>query len=75
MVDVKIVAQRVRAGREGRQLRREDVASRAKVSITTVNNLEQGRWLPRIETLDRIASVLGVSVAELLEGELLPMAA
>lgn len=66
MVDVKVVAQRVRDGREEKKLRREDVASQAKVSKTTVDSLEQGRRLPRIETLDRIAEVLGVSVSDLL---------
>ena len=66
MVDRTRVAERARERRRAIGLRREDVAVRAGVSSTTVDNLEQGKRLPRIETLDRIAEVLGVPLADLL---------
>lgn len=75
MVDMKVVARKTRELRTEGKLRREDIAVKAKVSMSTVELLEQGRRLPRIETLDRIAGVLGVSVSELLAVSRLPVAA
>ena len=75
MVDAQAVAQRARSKRRERGLKREELAVLAKVSVSTVDNLEQGRALPRIETLDRIAHVLGVSILKLLADPKRPLAA
>lgn len=75
MVERSEVARRTKTYREASQKRREDVAADAKVSMSTIEMLEQGRRLPRIETLDKIADALGISVLKLLADDRRPAAA
>lgn len=75
MVNIKEVGMRVREQRRGIPLRREDVASKANVALSTIDLLEQGHRLPKIQTLDKIAEVLGVSLSDLLAARRRPVAA
>jgi DNA-binding XRE family transcriptional regulator len=75
MIDAQKVGERARGYRLAKGLKREEVAVLARVSVSTVDNLEQGRALPRIETVERVADVLGVTVSDLLAALLQPTAA
>tara|TARA_R110002072_G_scaffold47902_4_gene131255 strand:+ start:4081 stop:4374 length:294 start_codon:yes stop_codon:yes gene_type:complete len=48
---------------------RAALASAAKVSPTTLTLLEQGRAQPNLATLESVARVLGVRVADLFDEE------
>ena len=63
------------AGRVGRRVRRirkmkgmslRRLAAEAGMAVANASNLETGKHEPRLETLDRVAAVLGVTVAELV---------
>ena len=64
-----VVAREV--GRQVRRLRREreltqgQVASKAGLNLTTISHVETGTVSPTVETLEKLASALDVSVVEL----------
>jgi transcriptional regulator with XRE-family HTH domain len=62
----KRVAQRVVQIRQQRGLSQEALAAKAKLNRLTVTRLEAAAHPPTIETLDRIAHALGVSLADLV---------
>jgi transcriptional regulator with XRE-family HTH domain len=66
MVDTREVGRKFRTVRKETRLRRVDIAARAGVALSVIDLLEQGHRLPKIETLDRLAQVVGTSVSELL---------
>lgn len=66
MVDTREVGKKFRTVRKETRLRRVDVAAQAAVALSVIDLLEQGHRLPKIETLDRLAQVLGTTVSELL---------
>ncbi|HET8908141.1 MAG TPA: helix-turn-helix transcriptional regulator [Ktedonobacterales bacterium] len=55
-----------------RMLRRQanktlaDVADAASISVSFLSDMEHGRTLPALDTLERIASVFNLSIGELL---------
>jgi transcriptional regulator with XRE-family HTH domain len=49
-------------------LSQEDIALRASVHRTEIGLLENGRRVPRLDTVMKLATVLEVEVAELVEG-------
>jgi len=53
--------------REAKGLTQAALAKRAKVTREYVNKLEAGRHDPTVAVLQRLATVLGVPVAKLLE--------
>lgn len=55
----------VRHLREQAYLSQEELAARAQVSRATIQNIESNRRIPRRAGLRRIATALGVDVAEL----------
>ncbi len=64
------IGKRVRDAREARELTQEELARRAGVPLNRVGRIETGTVTdPHYSTLSRIADGLGLSVAELLEGE------
>ncbi len=58
----------IRKLREEKQMTQSDLAARLFVSDKTVSKWESGKGYPDISLLESIASVLGVSVTELLCG-------
>lgn len=56
------VGRRIRERRDAIDMRREELAFKSKVSLKTVENAEQGRVLPRLDTLAAFAVVLGASM-------------
>jgi DNA-binding Xre family transcriptional regulator len=45
-----------------------EVAERAGISVSGMNDIRRGRFRPRLDTLDKIADVLGVSSGRLISG-------
>jgi len=64
-----INAETIRALREDRKMTQRELAERLSVSDKAVSKWETGRGLPDITQLPGLASALGVSVAELMTGE------
>ncbi len=58
---------RIRRLRDERQLTQEQLAHKAKISLGYLARLETGRHDPKLSTLRKIATALGVPVTELLE--------
>lgn len=63
-----VLAANLRRLRSRSGLSLAELGSRAGLSRTTVHEIEQGGANPRLETLYSLATVLGVGLAELLEG-------
>ncbi|MCA9709117.1 MAG: helix-turn-helix domain-containing protein [Myxococcales bacterium] len=61
------LARELRHAREARGLSRKRLAERSGLSLETIKKLEQGHGFhPRLETMVRLASGLGVSLLELV---------
>ncbi|BAO90642.1 helix-turn-helix domain-containing protein [Caballeronia cordobensis] len=63
--DFKAIGERLRAYRLAKELRSEDVGERLSISRAAVYNLERGE-IVKIETLEKLASLLGVTLPNLL---------
>jgi transcriptional regulator with XRE-family HTH domain len=66
MVGTEIVGRNLRRFREERQFSLGEVCRRAGVAKQTVAGLEAGTGNPTVDTLERIAGALGVSIRALL---------
>jgi transcriptional regulator with XRE-family HTH domain len=62
----KIFGETVRAERQARKLTQEQLAEKAELSLNFIGNLERGEKMPSLETVERLASALGLKGAELL---------
>jgi transcriptional regulator with XRE-family HTH domain len=63
----KRVAERVVELRQRRGLSQEALAERARVHRMTIQRLEQAAHPPGLDTLERIARALGVTLAQLVQ--------
>jgi transcriptional regulator with XRE-family HTH domain len=63
----KRVAARIVQLREQRGMSQETLAAQARINRVTLARLELGQHQPKLETLERIARVLGVSLVSLLK--------
>jgi transcriptional regulator with XRE-family HTH domain len=63
------VAANIKFLREQRQLTQQDVARAAACSVQTVSSWENGRKTPRINTLETLAALFGVTKGQLLDGD------
>jgi transcriptional regulator with XRE-family HTH domain len=54
--------------REAAGLTQMDVCRRSGISIDSLRNWEQGRVLPRVDAVVKLASALGVSVNDMVKG-------
>lgn len=66
---IKRVATRVHNLRMERGLSLEQLSSSSGVRAESINRLERGRTVPGLDTLEKLARGLGVSVAELVSVE------
>lgn len=62
----KTVAENIRILRTERGLSQEELASALFVTRQTVSNYETGRSAPDLDTLQRVCTVLGVSLSDLM---------
>lgn len=63
----KNIGRNVQRLRKDREITQEELADRIDKSVTYIGYIEQGKRLPSLKTADRIAKVLGVSLAKLFE--------
>ena len=64
-----VVRKRLKAIRENLGLNQSQFADKLKISQAAISQFEDGKRVPSIETLDKIATALGMTVASLLTGE------
>lgn len=67
--DFQSIGERLRAYRIAAQLRSEDVAARLNISRAAIYKLERGE-IVKVDTLERLAALFGVSLANLLGVEI-----
>ena len=68
------IGRHIRARRRAMNLSQDALARQADVSLSLINQIERGVITdPHYSTLNRIAEAMGVSVAELLEGQKVPL--
>jgi transcriptional regulator with XRE-family HTH domain len=58
---------RLREVRESRLMTQVDLATRADVDVDTISTIENGRRMPRRETLIKLARALEVDLSTLVE--------
>jgi len=58
---------RVREIRKKRGMSQQDLAEKAKVDLTTINELEIGNREPMLRTIWKIANALNVRMSQLLD--------
>lgn len=75
MEETKGLVKRIRELREGLKMSQQELATKAKLSVSIVVQLERGRTSrgvpanPRFETLVKLANALGVSIERLISEE------
>lgn len=62
------VGERIRSARESAGLTQQELSKRTGIDQAIISKLERGSHRPRIDTLERIAAGLGLSLAGLLTG-------
>lgn len=62
-----IVSQNLRAVRAQQKLSQENVAKKARMSVSYISMLERGERTPPLDTLEVLAKALGVSPLYLLQ--------
>jgi len=64
-----VLGAKVRAARESAGLSQEQLAERINRTPETVSNIERGKNMPAIETLQALCSTLGLRLSELFADE------
>ena len=59
------LSQEIRNARIEAKLTREELSERIGVTAKSIQRYEEGKQVPRVSTLGRLASVLGISVANM----------
>jgi Predicted transcriptional regulators len=67
-LNIKIIGQRVKESRIQKHMSQADLAGRVDVSVTYISYIETIKKQASLESLVRIADVLGVTVDQLLNG-------
>lgn len=62
-----IVGARLRAARRAKNLTQSQLAEAVSRTVEAVSNIERGLSLPPLDVLDRAATLLGVSLADLVD--------
>ena len=60
---------RIKALRQAAGLTQEQLAEKARIPQGTVSKIESGRCMPRLDSVQKIAVALNVSVGELCDQE------
>lgn len=66
------IGQHLRAARVQLELRQEDVAKKAGLSILYYGKIERGEVCPSLNAMDRICSVLMISISDVLSEAISP---
>lgn len=68
------LGENLRRLRRKRNLSQQKVAEKAKISVPTYRNIETGKSIPKLETLQMISDALGSSIMEMLRPVRIPKA-
>ena len=63
----KELGSKIRQMRKRSGLTQNELADRSGISFRTIQKIEDGSSVPRVDTLDTLCQSLGVSIAELIE--------
>lgn len=63
----KTLGKRIQKARKSRGLTQEDLAYKVGISRAYMGYIEQGRNMPSVEILEKIAKTLGVKISDLFE--------
>ena len=61
------ISERIKLARKKNGLTQKDLAKKTGLSIASIQGYEQGKYKPKIEQIDKIASALGVQIIDLME--------
>lgn len=64
-----MVGENIKRFREEKNISQSEIADKLSVTRQAVSNWENGKTEPDIDTLHKIADILGVSIEELIYGE------
>jgi transcriptional regulator with XRE-family HTH domain len=67
-VDLAVLAQNVRAAREAADLTQDDAAHAAGMQPAVYSRIERGEVDPRVSSIVKIATGLGLTASDLLRG-------
>jgi len=67
-----ILGKNIKFLRTNKGLTQAVLAEKSNISIIFLSSIERGTKYPKVDTLARIAGVLGVEVFELFKGDLVP---
>lgn len=67
-LNIKIIGRRVKESRIQKHMSQADLAERIDMSVTYISHIETAKKQASLESLVRIANVLGVTVDNLLNG-------
>jgi len=67
-----ILGKNIKFLRKNKGLTQAVLAEKANISIIFLSSIERGAKYPKVDTLARIANILGVEVFELFKGDLVP---
>lgn len=63
------IGQKIQRLRKERHLTQQQVADASHITVSHISKIERGTKMPRIPSLQKIASSLGVTLSHLLEEE------
>jgi putative transcriptional regulator len=58
---------KLKEARKRKLLTVEELASQSGVSVSAINKIEQGAWLPSLKTIRKISPILGIEPVEVEE--------
>ena len=61
-----VIGKKVKKIRKGLKMTQEEVAERVGISATYMGYIEQGRYTPSMQVLEKISKILRVKVSELI---------
>lgn len=65
-IETQVLGESVRRLRQAKGLSQIELAARAKISLPTLKSIESGKAMPRIDSLQSVASALGEAIFALL---------
>ncbi|HGS5524651.1 TPA: helix-turn-helix domain-containing protein, partial [Vibrio parahaemolyticus] len=66
ILEVFVIGEQIKALRESRNMKQEDVANAINIAKSTYIKYEKGTQSPQLETVEKIAKLYGVSICELI---------
>lgn len=67
-IDIRLIGKRIKKARKTLKITQSDLAATCDICDTYLSYIESGIKTPSLEVIDKLASALGITVAELLGG-------